>query len=296
MQPFCSTTPRTLSCSFAVLLFFLFNTATAIGRKDCLKSCPATCSKDSVCSKCTGFISPGCCEGQCVDKSADLNNCGACGISCVAPHAMTTCRAGVCVIVSCTIGFADCDGISGNGCEVPLQVDQLNCGQCGHICNLPKAGSLCQNGTCVIAICAPGFADCDNVSANACETSLANHCPPLPNVGFMSCDCQTILSCFEGFGNCNAILAAGCETSLRTDANCGACGRSCAAIPHATAICGGGRAVECLIVSCDSGFLDCNNFPADGCEVDASTAPNNCGACGVICSPEQTCTNGACQI
>jgi len=286
----------TSSCSFAVLVFFvLFSTASAMGRMDCAKSCPGSCSKDAFCSKCKGFTSPSCCNGRCVDKSTDSNNCGACGNSCSAPHATTACLAGVCVIASCAVGFADCDGMFTNGCEVPIGIDQLNCGQCGRACNLPNAGSPCENGTCVIAICAPGFADCDNISANGCETNLANHCP-LPNVAFMSCDCQTILACFEGFGNCNGILADGCETSVRTDANCGECGRSCAAIPHATATCGGGRAVRCLIVSCEPGFLDCNNFPADGCEVDSTTDRINCGACGVVCSPEQVCTNGGCQI
>src|SRR5256886_10278521 len=32
--------------------------------------------------------------------------------------------------------------------------------------------------------------------------------------------------------------------------------------------------------TCDAGFADCNNLPQDGCEIDTTSDPKNCGGCG----------------
>lgn len=45
---------------------------------------------------------------------------------------------------------------------------------------------------------------------------------------------------------------------------------------------------------CGAGFADCNGDPADGCEVDTSTAPSSCGRCGHDCLGG-ACVAGACQ-
>ena len=46
---------------------------------------------------------------------------------------------------------------------------------------------------------------------------------------------------------------------------------------------------------CDTGWADCNNDPADGCETNADR-PENCGGCGVQCqvSPPIGCNGGIC--
>jgi len=107
-------------------------------------------------------------------------------------------------------------------------------------------------------------------------------------------------------------------TDTSSDANnCGACGISCgggtcvngacqallangaACTSNAqcqSANCAGG---VCAAAACNAGFSDCDNNPANGCEVNTQTDPHNCGACGVACSsPNATsaCVNGACTV
>ncbi len=48
---------------------------------------------------------------------------------------------------------------------------------------------------------------------------------------------------------------------------------------HGTPACQGNK---CVVHSCDKGYADCNQDPADGCEVDLSKA-TSCGACNAVC-------------
>ncbi len=51
---------------------------------------------------------------------------------------------------------------------------------------------------------------------------------------------------------------------------------------------------------CDSGFADCNISNADGCEIDTTGDPANCGSCGSACGPyahaSAVCQNSACAM
>ncbi|MFO0631209.1 MAG: putative metal-binding motif-containing protein, partial [Polyangiales bacterium] len=135
----------------------------------------ATCSSGY--GDCDGVGSNGC-ESP---LSADALNCGACGRICaVAANAMTMgCRAGACVVATCRTGFADCDGMSANGCELDARADVVNCGRCGNRCTTrPNATASCVDGACAIT-CATGRADCDGDAVNGCEVDLQNdraHC------------------------------------------------------------------------------------------------------------------------
>ena len=68
-------------------------------------------------------------------------------------------------------------GDSGLCPNVDLQNDVNNCGVCGHKCEFPNARSACERGTCMIAECNSGFADCDP-NAAGCEAELGTpeHC------------------------------------------------------------------------------------------------------------------------
>jgi hypothetical protein len=59
-------------------------------------------------------------------------------------NAAAYCSAGACTF-ACTAGYADCDGVAGNGCEASLNTDSTNCGTCGRSC---CAGGACTAGTC----------------------------------------------------------------------------------------------------------------------------------------------------
>lgn len=67
-----------------------------------------------------------------------------------APHTTAaSCRGGRCVITTCAAGYGDCDTDPTNGCELNLNNDPLNCGDCGQRCG---AGELCSGGRCTPAL------------------------------------------------------------------------------------------------------------------------------------------------
>ena len=72
---------------------------------------------------------------------------------------------------------------------------------------------------------------------------------------------------------------------LQTSAgHCGACGNACGT-QHGAATCTAGACV----ISCASGFGDCNAVSKDGCETELASAIDHCGACGKACmSPHAT--------
>lgn len=58
------------------------------------------------------------------------------------------------------------------------------------------------------------------------------------------------------------------------DPNCSPCKTA-----HGQSACQG---TKCVVQACDPGYADCNQDPADGCEVDLSKAVS-CGACNAVC-------------
>jgi DNA-binding beta-propeller fold protein YncE len=65
-------------------------------------------------------------------------------------------------------------------------------------------------------------------------------------------------------------------------------GDSGAGVPHTT----GCDSTGC---ACVPGFADCNGTLVDGCEIDTTSDPANCGGCGVACAAGATCVRGACE-
>ncbi|MGV3620997.1 MAG: hypothetical protein ACO1OB_09270, partial [Archangium sp.] len=77
--------------------------------------------------------------------------------------------------------------------------------------------------------------------------------------------------------------------------NCGTCGNVCN-LPHASSDCTGSA---CRVVTCDTGWSNCNMMDPDGCESDVTMDPMNCGACNATCTrPNSTasCVNSMCQF
>jgi hypothetical protein len=93
-----------------------------------------------------------------------------------------------------------------------------------------------------------------------------------------------------------------CGQNLLTDPeNCGACGASCVGFQprHMSASCANGTcAYECLTVPDDQGvnhvFKDCDGRLENGCEIDVTIDPANCGACGHACAAGVECLMGKC--
>jgi hypothetical protein len=147
------------------------------------------------------------------------------------------------------------------------------------------------NGACTTA-CQAGFADCDGVASNGCETDTSSdpmdcgtcgHACPGPT-GQAACSNGTCgLTCPPGFADCNDNPDDGCETDITTTSNCGMCGLACTN-GHGEAACTNGVCTP----TCASDFADCNGNPDDGCETDLSMT-TNCGMCGRACPSMFTC-------
>ncbi len=143
------------------------NTNPGDGCEVSTASDPTNCGGCSV--HCSGQNVPtptctnGVCNGACAAGFSDCNNneqfdgcevnvvtsptdCGGCGNVCPSePNSIPTCNSMTCGI-SCSMGFQNCDGMNGNGCEVSLLNDASNCGNCGHVC--PVGTPHCVSGTC----------------------------------------------------------------------------------------------------------------------------------------------------
>jgi hypothetical protein len=146
----------------------------------------------------------------------------------------------------------------------------------------PKGKTAC-NGACVDL----------NASAQNCG-ACGNACPPEANAAAGCNSGRCGITCSAGFLDCDGNPSNGCEVNENTDlANCGSCNNACPLTPkHATAACAQG---VCGI-QCDQGSADCNHDPSDGCEVDTTSDPSNCGACGNQCGINTACVNSICIL
>ncbi len=241
------------------------------------------------------------------DLRTAVTNCGRCGNPCpVPPNAMATCTMGMCGL-QCLPNFADCNMNPADGCETDLRASATNCGRCGMVCTSPNGNAACVGGACTVAMCSPGFGDCDNMPANGCETNLnttvgscgmCNRACPMPANGVAGCvGGMCTGTCNPGFADCNRNLVDGCEVNTRTDAmNCGSCGRGCN-LANAVSDCADG---SCRLVRCNPGFADCDGNPLNGCEVNLQTSLTHCGRCGNVCPVPAgggpTCIAGVCGV
>ncbi len=192
-----------------------------------------------------------------------------------------------------------CDGCSGKPDGTPCD-DANTCTSNDQCINSVCVGTPIPN--CELT-CNAGFADCNQNAADGCETNLSTNlqncgacgavCASGPNAS-ATCTAGTCqLSCITGFADCNQNPADGCETNLSTSLqNCGACGTVCPSGYNASATCTGGACG----LSCITGFADCNQNPADGCEANLSTDSQNCGVCGTVCQAPYHCSGSVCTL
>ncbi len=259
---------------------------------------------------CDGLVTNGC-EYDSTGFTSDPANCGGCGVVCSVPRATAGCT-GVCTVGACNSGFSNCNGLVVDGCEYAnagFLTDPNHCGGCNSPC---QAGvEVCQGGACVPTTCPAGTADCGGAPGD-CETNVAtdvNHCggcniacAPPNAAGACSGGSCGVGTCNPGFADCNGLPGDGCEYAVggfQTDPNhCGGCGVRCAPA-NATGACVAGG---CTVGNCAAGFADCNQAPADGCEVavgDLATDVQNCGGCGNACSlpnAAEGCVGGLCTV
>src|SRR5207302_10567639 len=150
-------------------------------------------------------------DGCEVNTQTDPKSCGACGMACnMLPNATSVCTGGVCSVGACVMGFAHCTMNPKDGCETDMRGDAANCGGCGKTCPAVANGVPgCKASKCGVGSCNMGFADCDAVPANGCETTTGSDplncgaCSHLCKGNFSVQGCMAgaciIMSCTQGF-------------------------------------------------------------------------------------------------
>jgi hypothetical protein len=239
-----------------------------------------------------------------VDLRSDESHCGTCDKTCELAGTKVVCEASKCAVTGCLPSFADCNEDTADGCEVDLRSNAENCSTCGKACEYDNAAGVCSGGSCSMGACATNYADCDKDPSNGCEVNLLtdpDHC------GTCDTDCLDTNAtdacvagvcapkCNSSFGTCDANPVNGCEQSLNTLAHCGGCAKACN-LPNASESC---VDMKCTVQSCSSGWDNCDNDDADGCEVELAKDLNHCGECGNKCSfpnAGASCTSGNCVM
>ncbi|AKF05365.1 MopE-related protein [Sandaracinus amylolyticus] len=272
-------------------------------------SCGMPCALPHATATCaSGTCEIGACDagwGDCNGMDADgcetelntLDSCGACGVTCARPNAMTSCSTGTCAVVGCQPTFGNCDSQPTNGCETSTTTN-AHCGGCNVACAPSRGTGDCSTGTCRVSSCQSNYADCNDSATDGCEAqlnTLANcgACGVACGGANASASCATgscVLTCNPNFGNCDGNAANGCEADLRSLAHCGGCGMTCS-LANASESCSTGT---CTLGTCDSGYASCDANGANGCEV-SHRGSASCGgaidlgaydgdlSCGTIC-------------
>ncbi len=121
---------------------------------------------------------------------------------------------------ACELGFKRCEAAC-------VSIDRPDRG-CGtdvcHACTVPNATPRCNRShACDIAVCYPGFQNCNGDGRDGCETNVrtdpdncgacGRKCPQLPHAQRGCGDACTIWRCEPGFRDCNGVVADGCEVN-----------------------------------------------------------------------------------
>ena len=265
-------------------------------------------------------------EPNCKNTASDINNCGACGVTCGDGQA---CVQGVCTCK--TSGKTNCNGT----CK-DLSKDIDNCGSCGNKCsavapiNAEVAEMGCQSGECKFK-CKKGYTNCgsgttastincvdtqsDGQNCNSCNNkcpsgtacsagACATSCPAGQQVCGSSCVTLGLVNlkdgcttCADGYCDTDA-NKIGCETAIGSNVNhCSACNSACPAKDNATASCSNKKCVY----ACNAGYLNCGTAESPNCVATANSSAH-CGSCNNNCDSSlanasaASCASGICGI
>ncbi len=104
-----------------------------------------------------------------------------------------------------------------------------------------------------------------------------------------------VVKCLTPYVDCDGQADNGCEARIDSADNCGLCGAACN-FAHGSAACLRG---QCVLADCESGYGDCDQDPANGCET-ALDDIMSCGSCTTKCkaAPHAIagCIAGKCGI
>jgi hypothetical protein len=198
------------------------------------------------------------------------------------PVAACTNHTGAASTCTCPTGFAG-TGVGPNGCaDINECLGSNGCSPNAN-CNNTSGSYTC---TCKNGFTGNGTTctDTNECSANTDGCTQLQTCSN--TAGSFTCN-----ACTAGSASCDGVDSNGCEVNTNGDVNnCGSCGHVCPAV-GGTATCNSG---VCGIV-CTGSHFNCDGQAANGCEVDVSNDPNNCGVCGHSCCGG-TCGGGSCNL
>ncbi len=223
-------------------------------------------------------------------------------------------------VTECSLEGYDCVTLSDGGDGLNLCVPDADntcqpcrrdadCGSVAALCMALLDGNFCAPPCAAERTCPTGFMCERNAvgteSVDVCvpESGVCEPCFDLDNDGYgigdacLGTDCNeddpgsyagALELCDDRDNDCDLNIDEDFDFDAGLD-TCGACGAVCD-VANGTPVCDGGA---CGIAQCDPLRADCNNNPADGCEVDLSD-PLLCGSCipvtGVV---DEAC--GVCQ-
>lgn len=189
---------------------------------------------------------------------------------------------------------ADTSAPTDDGCAAPrmycgsdcfdVQTSAAHCGMCFAAC---ADKETCVAGKCV-APCPAGHTRCGSACVNTASDPA--HCG--------ACD-----KACAGMENCNAgTCSLSCDfpnkacggkcVNIQFDANhCGDCDKVCPSGAKGTGNCTSGSCV----LTCESGFGNCDDNASNGCEVNLASTDAHCGGCFKACSATETCLASKCE-
>ncbi len=208
------------------------------------------------------------CNGIDDDCNGMVDEDPAATASCNETGTVGACVMGGCTIAMCTGTYANCDGLTSNGCEADLDSDAAHCGACGNAC---PTGGPCTSGTCGCPASQP------MVCGGACVDTTSD----TANCGGCGSACPAGATCSGGTCHCALgylVCSGACVDPMADTNNCGGCGQTCT----------GG--------SCAGGACMCPGAEGTLCSGtchDLSVDLGNCGACGAGCGGG-SCAGGSC--
>lgn len=196
----------------------------------------------------------------------------------------------VAVVTACAAPAPAPSPDAGGDAETPTFTPCDAGAQCVGSATPHRAAPACVQGQC-LRLCEATWADCDGVASNGCEvyTGDGGRCEVVRDVPAVT---DVVDVAAEVFADASPDVApdAGCDASLTNDpANCGACGRTCAAGELCT------RGV-CVVNTCRAGYAECDRSIGTVCETSLASDPANCGACERRCATGAVCSRGVCRV
>ncbi len=130
------------------------------------------------------------------NTTINRTNCGSCDQAChTFPNATSACQNSQCGIGSCNAGYANCNGLLADGCEINTTNNVNNCGTCGNVCGPIANGTpSCSSSTCT-PVCNSGFGNCNGTYGDGCEVNFSND---HNNCGFCGHVCGPMTVCQSG--------------------------------------------------------------------------------------------------